>query len=309
MVNELFVNTVNKSLNQVGKPTSRGNYAYNCPKKDHRSARLEVNCDESSPHFGKFHCWGCGDFKGKTVIPLLKFVKANHDLIQEASSILEYRGPISYEKKEESISLPKEFKSLLGKRDVITRQALSYLKSRGVTQDDIEKYNIGYCDNGLYNNYIIIPSYDENGVLNYFMTRSFEKEPFKKTRNPTFSRNIIPFELFINWDLPLVLCEGPFDALAIKRNAIPLLGKDIQLDLMKKIITSKVKKIYITLDTDAIKRALYFSNKFMDEGKEVYLVELGEKDPSELGFKKFTKIIQNTVPLTKYTLMKKKLYL
>ena len=68
-------------------------------------------------------------------------------------------------------------------------------------------------------------------LLNYFTARSFEKEPFRKYKNPSVSRDIVPFEMFINWSSPLVLCEGPFDAIAIKRNAIPLLGKNIQSSL------------------------------------------------------------------------------
>ena len=43
------------------------------------------------------------------------------------------------------------------------------------------------------------------------------------------------------------------------------------------------------------------------EGKEVYLVDLQDKDPSEMGFKNFTKLIQKTVPLTYYNLMEQKL--
>ena len=156
---------------------------------------------------------------------------------------------------------------------------------------------------------IIIPSYDSNGKLNYFTGRSFEKDPYVKYRNPNTSRNIVPFEMFINWNLPLVLCEGPFDAIAIKRNAIPLLGKNIQSTLMKKIITSQVKKIYIALDTDAMKQAVKFAEDFINEGKEVYFVELKDKDPSEMGFYDFTKLIQSTIPLTQYNLMEKKLSL
>ena len=104
-----------------------------------------------------------------------------------------------------------------------------------------------------------------------------------------------------------LLCEGLFDAMAIKRNAIPLLGKNIQSSLMKKIVTSVVDKIYIALDRDAIKQALKFCERLMAEGKEVYLVDLQDKDPSEMGFENFTKLIQNTVPLTYYDLMEQKL--
>ncbi len=83
-----------------------------------------------------------------------------------------------------------------------------------------------------------------------------------------------------------------FDAIAIKRNVIPLLGKTIQSSLMKKIINSAVEKIYIALDKDAIKQSLNFCEKLMNEGKEVYLVDLADKDPSEMGFVKFTNLIQ-----------------
>jgi len=175
--------------------------------------------------------------------------------------------------------------------------------------EDMIKYNMGYCEEGEYQNMIVIPSYDSKGNLNYFTARSFEKEPFRKYKNPSVSRDIVPFEMFINWSSPLVLCEGPFDAIAIKRNAIPLLGKNIQSSLMKKIVSSKVEKIYIALDSDAIKSALKFCERFMNEGKEVHLLEMDDKDPSELGFINFTKLIQKSTPLTLSGLLAKKLAL
>ena len=187
------------------------------------------------------------------------------------------------------------------------KQAYSYLRKRNLTDDDIIKYNLGYCDFGRYSNMIIIPSYDKDGLLNYFTGRSFEQDPYIKYRNPQVSRDIIPNEHMINWNVPIILCEGLFDALAIKRNAIPLLGKNIQNNLMKKIVTSVVDKIYIALDRDAIKQALKFCEKLMAEGKEVYLVDLQDKDPSEMGFENFTKLIQTTLPLTYYDLMEQKL--
>jgi len=115
--------------------------------------------------------------------------------------------------------------------------------------------------------------------------------------------------LFINWDSPLILCEGPFDAIAIKRNAIPLLGKNIQSKLMRKIVMSSVEKIYIALDKDAQKQALSFCEQLLNEGKEIYLVDMKDKDPSEMGFKNFTKLIQETYPLTLSGLLEKKLFL
>ena len=109
--------------------------------------------------------------------------------------------------------------------------------------------------------------------------------------------------------MPIILCEGPFDMMAIKRNVIPLLGKNIQDKLKKKLVTSQVQKIYIALDKDAIKQALSFCEELLNEGKEVYLVELQDKDPSEMGFENFTKLIQTTQPLTFSNLFEKKLEL
>jgi hypothetical protein len=58
-----------------------------------------------------------------------------------------------------------------------------------------------------------------------------------------------------------------------------------------------------------MKQALGFCEQLLDIGKEVYLVELQGKDPSEMGFEHFTKLIQTVSPLTQYKLMEKKLSL
>jgi len=47
----------------------------------------------------------------------------------------------------------------------------------------------------------------------------------------------------------------------------------------------------------------------MSYGKKVYLIEMGDKDPSELGFKTFTKLLHNAVEFTTSVLMKKRMAL
>tara|TARA_R110000796_G_scaffold146848_1_gene263579 strand:+ start:3098 stop:4027 length:930 start_codon:yes stop_codon:yes gene_type:complete len=308
MVNELLVNLVNKVLGK-GKRTARGNQSHSCPFCHHHKPKLEVNYTESKKGVNLWQCWVCGK-KGKTIRSLFKQLNVSSNYFQELSKLVKN---ISDSKNNtasiEQLKLPKEFKSFSNNKDIIAQHAYSYLKKRNITTQDILKHNIGYCDYGRYSNMIIIPSYDEYGKLNYFTARSFEKDPYIKYRNPDAPRDIIPFELFINWDLPIILCEGPFDAMAIKRNAIPLFGKNIQSSLMKKLVESKVKKIYVALDNDAMIQALKFCEQLLNVGKEVYLVELEGKDPSELGFVNFTKLIQTVTPLTQYSLMEKKLQL
>ena len=307
MINELLVNLVNTVLG-TSKRTARGNQAYHCPFCNHHKPKLEINFTENKKGHNPWHCWVCGK-KGKTIRGLFKSLKVSSDKFVELGKLVKTGSEVEEVIVQNVVELPKEFKQILNNPDLKAKQAYNYLRKRNVTDDDIIKYNIGYCDFGRYQNMVIIPSYDKDGTLNYFTGRSFEKDPFIKYRNPECSRDIIPFELFINWDSPLVLCEGPFDAIAIKRNAIPLLGKNIQSNLLKRIVQSTVKKIYIALDTDAIKQALKHCEYLLNQGKEVYLVELDGKDPSDLGFSYFTKLIQNTEPIDQYDLMEKKISL
>ena len=309
MVNQLLVTLVNSVLGS-GKATARNNYAYHCPFCHHHKPKLEVNLTENREGKNPWHCWAC-DARGTTIYNLFKQLKVDSSKYGELASLVKTSKSIKETKVVNSVSLPNEYIGLnnVDISDIMARHALAYLKNRHISKYDIIKYNIGYCKEGLYKNMIIIPTYDVDGRLNYFTARSFEKEPYVKYRNPSASRDVIPNEHLINWNVPVILCEGLFDAIAIKRNAIPLLGKNIQSSLMKKIVTSVVDKIYIALDRDAIKQALNFCERLMAEGKEVYLVDLQDKDPSEMGFENFTKLIQKTVPLTYYDLMEQKLAL
>ena len=307
MVNQLLVTLVN-SVMGTGKPTARNNYAYHCPFCNHHKPKLEVNLTENKEGKNPWHCWAC-NVRGTTIYSLFKQLKSSPEKFKELKSLIVTSKSIKDTKVINSVTLPSEFISLnnVDSNDIIARHAAAYIKKRNISKYDIIKYNIGFCKEGLYKNMIIIPTYNKDGQLNYFTARSFEKDPYIKYRNPSASRDIIPNEHLINWTVPIILCEGLFDAIAIKRNAIPLLGKNIQSNLMKKIVTSFVKKIYIALDKDAIKQALHFCENLMMEGKEVYLVDLQDKDPSEMGFKNFTKLIQKTVPLNYSSLMEYKL--
>lgn len=311
MTNQLLVSLVNSVLGS-GKPTARDNYAYECPScpKDGKK-KLEIQLTENREGKNRWQCWRCSA-KGTSIFSLFKLAKASNDKIQQAKKLIANSKSFKYTKVDESaITLPKEYIALYNAdtSKITYRHAAAYLKRRGITQEDILKYQIGYCEEGPYRNMLILPTFDAEGYLNYFTARNFDTSSSLKYKNPSASRDIIPNEYFINWNLPIVLCEGIFDAIAIKRNAIPLLGKNIQPTLMKKIITSIVDKIYIALDSDALKQSLRFCEKLMNEGKEVYLVEVGEKDAAEHGFHDFTKIIQQTKPLTYSNLLEYKLSL
>jgi DNA primase len=310
MINNTLLNTVNSVLGN-GKKTSNNNYAYKCPFCNHIKPKLEINLSPNSKGETPWHCWVC-NAKGKTLLGLFKKIKVLPDKITELKSILKFTDKKDEEIITTKVSLPKEYKPLtnLSRTDITAKHALMYLKKRGITKADILKYNIGYCEEGKYANRIIIPSYDENGNLNYFVARDINPDSKRKYDTPKCNKNeIIGLEYFINWNVPVILCEGIFDAIAIKRNAIPLLGKTIPRALMMKLIDSQVKTVYVSLDRDALKDALGYAQELINLGKDVYLIDLQDKDPSEMGFEKFTKIVHEAEQLTLAGLLYKKLEL
>ena len=308
MVNHLLVSLVNSVIG-AGKPTSGDNYSYHCPFCNHYKPKLEINFKENEEGLHNWHCWVCNK-KGKKLVSLFKAVSAPDHKLQELKNYVKISYQEEHGVKVEALALPKEYKPLFeaSTSDVVVRQALRYLKERGLDATDIKRYNLGYCESGRYKDMIIIPSYDEHGTLNYFVGRNFGPGDIKY-KNPQASKNIIAFDLLINWDSPIVLCEGTFDAMAIKRNAIPLLGKTLPEKLMKKIVSSSVKQVFIALDNDALKQALEYCQTLLNHGKEVFLVDLNQKDPSELGFNNFTKLLHKSTPLTFRTLIEKKFQL
>ena len=243
-----------------GQSTSKGNYAFKCPFCTHHKNKMEISLRTTAKRENFWHCWVCGA-KGKTILTLFKKIKAPQDKIAELNIL------IVPSKKEEHIAqgaleLPKEFISLSDEVEnkiaqIEAKHALKFLKKRGITQDDVIKYNIGFCKEGKYEYRVVIPSYDSLGKLNYFIARDYKEPSLRKYKNPPASaKDVIGWELYINWDAPIILVEGIFDALTIKRNVIPLFGKVLYDKLMKKLVESSVNRIYIALDADARKDAL-----------------------------------------------------
>jgi len=284
-----------------GKSTSGNNVAFFSPFTSHYKPKLEIDINTTSDGQNAWHCW-ISDKKGRSITSLFKQLNLGKQYFEQLSKIIKsskYKNFDTEVKQIEVISLPEEYNPLWKHKNTPDfRNAISYLKRRGVTIFDILKYRIGYCERGEYSGKIIIPSYDCDGQLNYFVSRAYYKADKYKHKNPKISKDIIGFDLTINWAEPIVLCEGAFDAIAIKRNAIPLFGKIIQPQLQKKIIEKRVKEIYICLDADAIRNALSIAKRFMGEGLNVYFIELKTEDASDLGFHRITEIIEETGVMT-----------
>lgn len=303
MINTSLTTLIESALGK-GKITNKGNIAHHCPFCQSSRKKMEVQMVTNDKGENPWHCWVCNR-SGKKLSTLFKALNVSREKLTELYRILNIQPKYSSNQigslyqSTTVIELPKEFIPLYKHSESTEfKNAIHYLRSkRNITLSEIVKYNIGYCDSGEYTKKIIIPSYDAEGKLNYFVGRAYYDVDFKH-KNPEVSKNCVGFELFINWSLPLVLVEGAFDAIAVRRNVIPLFGKTISEDLRKKIIENKVSKLYICLDKDAQKQALEHAEYFMNNGVEVYFVDLYEKDPAEIGFEKMCSLIKETNPLT-----------
>jgi len=268
--------------------------AHYCPFCHHHKKKLQINLQTQ-----KWHCWVC-DSKGKRIQSLLRRLHVDSHKLKKIYEIygddyVVYSNNTEDEKVE--LRLPNEFRSLLEEPKGLNptfRKVKEYARKRGITQGDIKRYNIGYCDSGHYANRIIIPSYDRDNRLNYFIARSvFDEEKFKY-KNPPVSKNVIMFENQINWQEPITLVEGVFDAMAVKRNAIPLLGKFIPKTLNDTIYKKEVKSINILLDEDAQDQALYYTMQFQNQGITTRNIKPSDKDAGEMGFSQINSILKNT---------------
>jgi|ETNvirnome_2_130_1030620.scaffolds.fasta_scaffold17945_1 DNA primase len=304
-MNQKLLNLLHRVIGSKGTKLKKNDeYMYWSPFISHHKPKLQVNVFTQ-----KWHCWVSNE-GGHTLFQLFKKLNVTNDQFTELREIIGETTYSSVQVKDEQtkkVELPKEFLSLAYKHpSPVYGHAMFYLSNRGITYEDILKYNIGYCDEGLYTNRVIIPSYDDNGQLNFFVGRDIFESKMKYRNSPT-TKDVIGFELFINWDEPIVLCEGPFDAIAIKRNAIPLFGKTIMRNLKKKIYENSVKKIYLALDEDAIIDSIKITEEFSKNEINVYLIKLLKKDPSEIGFKNFVYLINDTKKTTFSDLVKLKL--
>ena len=130
-----------------------------------------------------------------------------------------------------------------------------------------------------------------------------------KYKNPPVSKDVVVFEKQIDFSEPLILCEGVFDAMAIRRNAIALLGKNIPNKLKMRLVEHGVKEVSVVLDNDAFKNALELSESLMNDGIGVRLVKMGNEDAADLGFNKVIHKIKNASLLDFSELMKQRLCL
>jgi len=265
-----------------GKWTSETEYLIRCPVcGDHATH------DHCSINIVKrvFHCF----FKGCSGT-LTQLVQEYGD----GENVEVRKGVV--EKKKYPLMDFSQFKKITGIEGSNDRLALSYLKNRGINEDEIELYGIKYCSNPTNHYYgrIIMPI-TENEEVVCLSARSFL--PFIKPPYlfPHYGETICTAGETV-WGLDyaqshhkgaVILVEGIFDAIAInqktKMNAcgLALLNKAMTKSQRNKLLKlDKEVRFIIMLDSDARDDSLKLARELSNYNRQVYLCFLPEGDPS-----------------------------
>jgi len=300
---------VQQLLEQVLGPSytmRNGEYAFHCKFCNHHKKKFQVNLDNQH-----WHCWVC-NAGGRKLMPLLYKLNAPKQIITQLQKLVGELKKYTKDETTTSVTLPRDYtemwRAAIGAiEDPIRKHAISFCNSRNILPVDMVRYRIGYCTTGLYANRLIVPSYDIDGNLNYFIARDLFTNSSMKYKNPPVQRDVIVFEDIVSFQNDIVLVEGVMDAIAVRRNAVPMLGKYPSKQLLNKLVTYK-PKVYVALDSDAQQDALKLVQQLLDYGIEVVNIPFyGDDDPSSVGFDKFWKMADR--PTTTFSdLLRGRLY-
>ena len=245
--------------------TNEEEHQFHCPKCNHHKLKLSVNIDK-----GVFKCWIC-DYSGTKISPLIRRFAPSYYAdwrLLEGEIDLDKYDTIFADEVElppQIIDLPENFQTLTGKKTRLKQKPLNYLYSRGFTDTDILNWKIGFCDFGEYQDRVIVPSFDSEGNVSFFIARSYTDD-WMKYRNPKVSKDIIFNDLNIDWDNDVILVEGVFDAMKCK-NAIPLLGSTLRENsLLFQKICERKPNVYLALDEDAKGKEFGIAKKLREYG-------------------------------------------
>ncbi len=255
---------------------SSSEFLFYCPFCGHHKKKMSLNFGVNA-----FKCWIC-DTRGKNIYRIVR----QFGTYQQRQKWLDLDGRLDLSEfdkmfmdmndieEEQTTDLPTDLISLSNKRlPRHSKRPLEYLQSRGLTKKDILYWKIGYCNEGQYSGRVIIPSFNNKGDCNYYVSRSYVGHK-RKYLNPPVDKDVVFNELYIDWDEPIILVEGVFDAIVVGQNAIPILGSTLREEskLFQAIVIHD-SPVYLALDEDAEKKTNYIVRLFNRYDVDIKIVD------------------------------------
>jgi len=282
-----------------GKPrsynTNTSQLNVNCPRcaefnnnKLDGKHNLEININKNV-----YRCWKCEDEMSGSLYNLFKYYTTKEDFskfVEEAKNYVSISDYIKNKKNKlegSKVSLPEEFISFRDMKKSNKKHLWFYyymIKNRGLTKEMLENFNIGFCLEGKLKYRVIIPSYDKNGMINYYSARSIFEDAIPKYKMPDYKEtgvskfDIIFNESNIDFNDTVYLVEGVFEVFPFPKNTIPILGK-VLCDKILEILVRYKPNVVICLNKDAIKSAKNIKEKLNSYGlKNVTILEIESDD-------------------------------
>lgn len=284
----------------------KNEFLYKCINKNCNSVKKNKN--KLSVNFNKnlYKCWVCG-WSG-SINKLVNHFKHDSAFISDWKSLdstyvsRDFSNLFKQEELreiKEKLELPENFISLVGNGSILAKPAIDYLKKRSWTQEDINFFKPGYCLDGKYAGRIIFSSFDLEGELNFFTSRTYTNQEIPYIKCSADNKNIIFNELYIDWEKPIVLVEGIFDAVRAGETAIPILGSSLNqtFRLFREIVKNS-PIVYMALDPDADDKAIKIAKEFLKYDVMVYKVNIQPyKDIGEMPKEEVKKRIEEAKSL------------
>jgi len=234
---------------------SKGQISFDCPvcadekglDNGDGKGNLEINYIRHV-----YKCWACGETHG-TQGPLGKLFDGYATKAQKkVYNLIKPEELKQEDKKKVRLRLPEGFTTFKDSnpRFIPHIEAYKYLQSRGITDDIIDRYKIGYTATGDYAYRIVVPSYNTENTLNYFVARAWIPKKMKYKNPPVPKDEIIFGENNIDWKKDVYLCEGVFDSFFLT-NPIVMLGKKMSKLLFETLYNKAEANIIICTDGDA----------------------------------------------------------
>lgn len=287
-----------KCLERKGRPDRDGHlYVHLCGGACHK-------CRASYSRHGSFLCHRCG-YSGRIAPNAFgevgEFRPRIQTLQEEAQS-----SPVR-----PALTLPSSCPSKAVTTDlVITREpevfpiregmeAYHYLRSRGITHDDIDRYSISAGD-GVLSKRIVVFDLDDDGDRLYWVARDYSGKSRIRYRAPSFqdaSRRVQVFNIErIETTSPFIV-EGVFDAIRTGPDAIALYGCIPTEEQIRRIAAKGIRKPFCALDPGAWDRNVALADRLYRMGLEPWLIRIPDgPDPGDLGREAMLELQRHAFP-------------
>jgi len=289
--------------------------------KDVQVARDNIEISVRCPECGKpgksklcirldneiYHCWVC-DLKGRGIARLVGMISPSKKSqymarFPQANAKTVVEAPIE-------IRLPEDFK-LLGDdtNDPYAREIKNYAHSRGFSAPMLWRYRCGYSRIGKWYRRLLMPSFDEDGNLNYLTGRAIDKNNHIRYVNESLPKKDIIFnEIDVDFGNRIVLVEGPLDLIKCGVNSTCLLGSTLnENSLLFERITKNATPVVLLLDPDAQNKAMKIAKLLSSYSIDVWLNCPLEKDVGDCEFTEVAELIRESKKYSQNSLILAKL--